>query len=140
MHQAFLDTNVLLDALLRRAGWQEARQALDWGQPPERSVWLTWPSVATAAYFLEKRGDTPDEIRAKMRWLHIAVNICVGGSKLFDRALALPMDDFEDAMQAAFAESCGAAVIVTRNVTDFAGSPVPAMTPEDFLARHTPRA
>lgn len=136
MHRAFLDTNVLLDALLRRAGWQEARQSLDWGQPPERSVWLTWSSVATAAYFLGKRGDSPDEIRAKMRWLRSAVNMCGGDSEIFDRALELPMDDFEDAMQSAFAESCGADVIITRNLTDFAASPVPAMSPEAFLARH----
>ena len=58
---------------------------------------------------------------------------------LFDRALALSMTDFEDAIQAAHAESCGAHLIVTRNTADFANSPVPAMTPEDFLARYAAR-
>jgi hypothetical protein len=52
------------------------------------------------------------------------------------RALNLPIDDFEDALQVAFAEANALDVIVTRNVTDFGGSPVPALTPEEFLSRH----
>ena len=55
------------------------------------------------------------------------------------QALVWAMPDVEDALQAAAAVVCGAQVIVTRNVRDFKGSPVPAMTPEDFLARHGPR-
>ena len=50
-------------------------------------------------------------------------------------ALDLPMTDFEDALQAAAARACGARSIVTRNVRDFARSPVPAVTPGDALAR-----
>jgi hypothetical protein len=52
------------------------------------------------------------------------------------RALDWPMPDFEDALQAAAALACGAAYIVTRNGRDFLGSPVPAITPEEFLARY----
>ena len=44
-------------------------------------------------------------------------------------ALDLPMSDFEDALQAAAARACGARAIVTRNVRDFARSPIPAITP-----------
>lgn len=52
------------------------------------------------------------------------------------RARDLPMQDRKDAMQVAAAEACRADVIITRNVTDFTGSPIPACTPEDFLARN----
>ena len=48
-------------------------------------------------------------------------------------ALDLPMADFEDALQAAAARACGARSIVTRNVRDFARSPVPAVTPGAVL-------
>jgi hypothetical protein len=34
--------------------------------------------------------------------------------------------------------ACGAQVILTRNVRDFKGSPVPAMTPEAFIKQHMP--
>lgn len=49
-------------------------------------------------------------------------------------ALDLPMADFEDALQTAAARACGARSIVTRNVRDFARSPVPAVTPGAVLA------
>lgn len=47
------------------------------------------------------------------------------------------MTDFEDAVVAASAEAAGCDYVVSRNVPDFAGSPVPAVTPADFL-KHLP--
>ena len=44
--------------------------------------------------------------------------------------------DFEDALQCACAVAGEADVIVTRNTEDFAGSTIPVMTPEAFLAAH----
>ena len=41
--------------------------------------------------------------------------------------------DFEDALQVAAAEACGADVIATRNVRDYAKSPVRAATPKALL-------
>ena len=49
-------------------------------------------------------------------------------------AAGLPLKDFEDAMQVAAARSCGAEVIATRNVRDYAKSPIPARTPTRLLA------
>jgi hypothetical protein len=51
----------------------------------------------------------------------------------FQRARQLPLKDFEDALVATIAEVTGSDYIVTRNVPDFAGSSVPAMTPTEFL-------
>ena len=48
-------------------------------------------------------------------------------------AANLPMRDFEDAMQVAAAAACGAAAIATRNVRDFARSPIRAATPQTLL-------
>ncbi|NBT35672.1 MAG: hypothetical protein EBT03_09075 [Betaproteobacteria bacterium] len=50
-------------------------------------------------------------------------------------ALALGIDDPEDAMQVAVAEAVAADIIVTRNLRDFSRSPVAAISPEDFLVR-----
>ena len=54
------------------------------------------------------------------------------------QALDWPMPDYEDALLAAAAVACGAQVIITRNVRDFKGAPVPAMTPEAFILQHSP--
>ena len=52
------------------------------------------------------------------------------------QALQLPMADFEDALQVSAAQACGADYIITRNGRDFVKSPLPALSPEEFLARH----
>jgi len=48
--------------------------------------------------------------------------------------LASQMKDFEDAVTSAVAESEKLEIIITRNLRDFAASPVPAMVPADFLS------
>ena len=42
--------------------------------------------------------------------------------------------DFEDSLQMAAAIAGAADVFITRNTSDFAGSTIPIMTPETFLA------
>jgi hypothetical protein len=54
------------------------------------------------------------------------------------RARGLAFDDFEDAVVAAAAEKLHCRWIVTRNVVDFASSPVPAVTPAELLAALQP--
>ena len=49
-------------------------------------------------------------------------------------ATALPMADFEDAIQVAAARACGARHIVTRNVADYERSPIRAISPQDSLS------
>ena len=43
------------------------------------------------------------------------------------------MRDFEDAMQVAAARACGARHIVTRNLRDYARSPIPSISPQEVL-------
>jgi len=43
------------------------------------------------------------------------------------------MKDYEDALLASVAKRSKADFIVTRNEGDFKGSPVPAVSPQDFL-------
>ncbi len=50
------------------------------------------------------------------------------------------LTDFEDALQAAAAQTAGASFIVTRNVKDFNFSRVPALSPQEFLKRFHPAA
>jgi predicted nucleic acid-binding protein len=48
-------------------------------------------------------------------------------------ARGLAFKDFEDAVVAVVAKTYGSDFIVSRNVDDFANSPVPVITPTDFL-------
>ena len=60
--------------------------------------------------------------------------------QILSKARKLPMKDFEDGVVAATADSYDCDYIVTRNVPDFTGAPIPAITPADFLKLLPPRA
>jgi hypothetical protein len=51
-----------------------------------------------------------------------------------EMATALPGSDFEDNLHIACAAEARLDAIVTRNPKDFAGSPVPVLTPAELLA------
>lgn len=53
-------------------------------------------------------------------------------------AMQSEMSDYEDALIAYSALSAGVDIIVTRNKKDFANSPVPAFTPDEFLRDFKP--
>jgi hypothetical protein len=65
-----------------------------------------------------------------------SVSVAYTGQREAMRAFQLPISDLEDAMQAVAADACGADCIVTRNTRDFTGSPVPVLTPQEYLAAH----
>jgi hypothetical protein len=62
------------------------------------------------------------------------IEVAPAGVREARQAVGFPMNDFEDAMQAAAAMAFDALYIVTRNVNDYKSSPVPALTPAQFLA------
>jgi hypothetical protein len=52
----------------------------------------------------------------------------------FQRALALGLSDYEDAVQVAACLKVGADYLVTRNARDFKGAPIVVRTPGEVLA------
>ena len=69
--------------------------------------------------------------------LHVLRHFQIGNldAEGWQKARRLPFTDFEDAVVATVAEATASAFIVTRNTADFAGSPIPAITPLDFLSQ-----
>ena len=63
------------------------------------------------------------------------VSVATTDTESIRYAAELPMQDFEDAIQVATARSCGASQIVTRNISDYQRSPIPAIDPREALTR-----
>jgi predicted nucleic acid-binding protein len=131
-----LDINVLLDVVFERPGAPGSSQVIArCGR--EHDAWLAWHSVATLAYLVGRQrsaAEARDFLRSLFMWADVAVTQRSDALQ----ALDWPTPDYEDALQAAAALACDARVILTRNVRDFKGSPVPAITPEAFMRRHPP--
>ena len=62
------------------------------------------------------------------------MTILTVGDRTIGDALALPMDDFEDAVQTAAAKDFGIDIVVTRDKEGFHNSGMQIYTPEEFLA------
>lgn len=129
-----LDINVLLDVIFERPGQAASAELISrCGRLDEG--WLAWHSLATLFYLVAKQTSAAQArsfVAELLEWSHVAPT--THGHAL--QALDLPMADYEDALQAVAAAACAADFIITRNGTDFLQSPVPALSPEDFLSRH----
>ena len=128
-----LDTDVLLDVALDRAPHAEASGALlDLLEHRPRMAFVAWHTLANLYYLVRPRGGG-DLARGFLSDLTAFATVAQTGTDALRFALALPLPDLEDAMQVAAARECGAQYIATRNVKDFAHSPVPARTPAQLL-------
>ncbi len=134
--RVFFDTNLLLDVIENRTGLVEASQdVLDRCDELQAETFIAWHSLATAYYILKRgrtKAETLSEVDKILAWADIAPTTKLTAHQ----ARALDFTDFEDAMQAAAALECQAHFIVTRNLRDFTHSPIPACSPEQFLAMH----
>lgn len=133
--RVFLDTNILLDVLMNRPGFvADSEAAILRCEALGAGMFVAWHGLATAYYLLRRGRTEPEamqEVDRILAWARVAL---VGDAEAL-HARRLGFSDFEDAMQAASAEACGAQWLITRDATDFASSPVPAIRPPDFLAR-----
>ena len=128
-----VDLNVLLDVAQNRAPfYQDSEEVLSRAREGEFEAFLPGHALTTFFYLMAKFADVPT---AQMTVDALLVDFSIVGPEkaILTRARSLPMADFEDGVVAASAEAVGCDHVVTRNVADFAGSPVPALTPGDFL-------
>ena len=131
--KVMLDLNVLLDVVQRREPFYAASAGV-LTRAVERTdeAYLASHALTTLHYIVTKyagreRGD------GMVDWVLAHLEIVPQDRAQFVRARGLGCDDFEDAALASAAEAAGCEVIVTRNLADFARSPVTAVTPEELL-------
>jgi predicted nucleic acid-binding protein len=93
---------------------------------------LSAHAVTIIEYIVTRHTDAARATQV-IEWLLARFQIATVGKAQLVRAQSLRWKDFEDAVTAAAAESHGCHRIVTRNVSDFVGSPVDAFTPEEYL-------
>ena len=128
-----VDTNVVIDFLTTREPFYEASsEVVTKCASGEIDGYIAFHSIPNLWYILRR---IPEDKRRK--WLSdICEFLQVGGISHEDVVKAIGMKDFkdfEDCLQDRCAESIGADYIITRNVKDFDGSAVPAVSPEEFL-------
>lgn len=133
-----VDINVLLDVFQKREPHYAASASV-MAMIEEEEIEAVVPAhgITTLYYLARKHGTRPDAEAALEKVLnHFQIgNLNHDG---WQRARALPMTDFEDAVVATVAETSGSTLIITRNTRDFEASPGPAIAPLEFLSQFLP--
>ena len=126
--RVLLDTDILIDVALQRAPFVvQAIQVVNWAEDNPAQAGVAWHSLSNIAYLVRP---SP---RLFLEGLLRFVEIAPVGTREARQAMGLPMNDLEDAMQAVAALAFDAHYIVTRNLAHFRKSPIPALSPSQFL-------
>lgn len=129
---ALLDTNVVVDILSKRGGYEDSLRILALCETFHICGFVSAVTVTDVMYILRKH-IPPDAVRNAVQTLLIIVKVADVLKDDIAAAFLSSMKDFEDAVQVSCAARVNADYIVTRNVKDFAGSAVPAISPADML-------
>ena len=129
--KVLIDTNVVFDVYEhRQPHYSASNQILKMAQRGGLAAAIAAHTAANGFYVYGK----PFVPFLRDRLLE-DLEVCAGDAFQTRMALGLGMSDLEDALQAAAAVAWKASFIVSRNVKHFRLSPVPALTPANFLHR-----
>jgi len=129
-----LDTNVVLDVLANRQPFaDDAEAVLRHIETKRIQGVIAAHSITTLHYLLSKHLGKAKTHRVLADLLRLLRVVAVEEATI-RHALALNWVDFEDAVQAACAESAEVNFIITRDKTGFKKSTVRPVTPAEFLA------
>lgn len=133
MKRIFLDTNVLIDLLAKRKGYEVAALLLSLSLKQDFSLHVSVLTMANIVYILRKvlKGDDMYHELGKLS-NKLAVESIT--KQNYELALRLKAHDFEDSLQYFCAKSSACDVIITRNGKDFPFSDIRVMTPEEYLS------
>lgn len=136
--RVLFDTNVVLDILLNREPWVAEAKALWQANDDGRVIGYITATTLTDIFYVARRLANPEIAYQAVRTCLELLEICAVDRQSLEYALAFPGKDFEDNLQLACAHLFRLDAIVTRNIADFAGGPIPAFTPAEVLAQIQP--
>ncbi|WP_273444383.1 type II toxin-antitoxin system VapC family toxin [Neolewinella agarilytica] len=134
MKKIFVDTNILLDLLLKREDYYiPAAEVFSLADKGKVTLHVSSLSFANIFYLLQKINNEASA-RTALKAIEPLVEILDLNGKIIK--LSLNDDefkDFEDGLQYYSALNSGVDIILTRNLKDFKASKLPVMTAEAYL-------
>ena len=131
-----IDTNVILDAFLRREPFYEAaRKVLELNRRPDVTAAITASSTTDIFYLARRELKDRKAVREMIINLvtDMSVKILPVTAEAIYVALNLPWRDFKDAVQYSVAQLNEIDAIITRNVEDYKQSEIKVYTPEEIV-------
>jgi predicted nucleic acid-binding protein len=131
--KVLVDTNVVMDVLLRRSPFfQDSFKIFQFIDQERIHGCLSASSITDIFYLLRKDRHNPGEVYQIMDELTALFSVVPVFETTISGALALRWKDFEDAVQYMVAKENGIAYIITRNKTDYEAFDIPCVSPIEF--------
>ena len=137
MHKLLIDVNVPLDVILARDPHAAASEnILVYLENKKAKGYLSAASFPILYYLIRKsfgHQKTMEHMKTLLKFLHV-VEI---NKSILEISLYVKISDFEDGIQVACAQHCGADFIITRDLESYKHSSFPFMTPAKYLATYS---
>lgn len=130
--KAFLDTNILIDVLEQRPGYEDSLAILQMGLDGTISLAVTDLTLINIVYICRKNAGI-DKIYDFITFICKFIDVFAIGKEPIVEAIGARHRDFEDYIQYATAKRNGMDCIVTRNVKDYILPDIDVFMPSDFL-------
>ena len=130
-----IDTNLVLDWFLKRQPfYDESKNLLNKCWFSNINSYLTIHSICDISYIIDKKFS--DDEKKKLFQLLLNRNEIISETKADIESFIKneKWTDLEDSLQMQVAEKCNLDYIITRNISDFSASKIPAIEPKDFLS------
>ncbi|MHB1559953.1 MAG: PIN domain-containing protein [Isosphaeraceae bacterium] len=130
---SLIDVNILLDVFLAREPWVADGQAIWAAHHRGRFNGYVAAHGLTNLFYIARKVIGTDKAREAVRLCWQTFEVCPIGHPELEQADALAGSDLEDNLVIACAMAANLDAIVTRNPKDFAGSPLPVLSPSEWL-------
>ena len=129
-----IDTNVVLDVLLRREPFfRTAAEVLSLTQRDEVREYVSASAITDIYYIANKQMKDRDAVRDLLKRLLMVVSVAAVSEREIQNALNLAWGDFEDSVQYSVALLNEMDGIVTRNPSDYQEANMRIWLPEQTL-------
>jgi predicted nucleic acid-binding protein len=137
--KTLIDTNVIMDVLMNREPF--AQHSAEFMRLCGSGITgcITTNQTTDIFFLLCRQGKKEPEAKVIIKRLADNLSLIDVLAKDVHAAFDLSMDDFEDALIVQCAKRTKVDYIITRNEGDFINSPVPALSPLDFMVKFYPK-
>lgn len=134
MKRIFLDTNFIIDYLVRDDYAESAEILLANGRKCKCQFFISYLTVANFAYIMRKA--PAETLRSLIRRICESFTVIQNNRQQILNALEVPTSDFEDCLQYQAAIEAECDCIITRNGKDFSFSELPVMSATEYVERY----
>ncbi|MCC6189069.1 MAG: PIN domain-containing protein [Anaerolineales bacterium] len=131
--RVLLDTNIILDVLLRREPWRAEADALWQANDIGRLTAYLTATTLTDIYYVARKATDVSRARQALQLCLDVFEIAPVHRITLERAQQMPGADFEDNVQIACAEAGALDALVTRDKASFSAASLPVLTPAECL-------